>query len=164
MKLIKDQARGSTGRTSNKNFGIPKLAEIIGCSQNAITTIFSWIGIQYETSEGASAIGEIVEYGQDLYEVTVYGNKEGKPTEVVIEVDGPTLMKQSFFYDAVMSQAQVWVPKMKPNDFAAIMKRKFEERGKSADYVEEANENLVFVKYFEQYMKGVKDLPRILSH
>ena len=61
-------------------------------------------------------------------------------------------MKQSFFYDAVMSQAQVWVPKMKPNDFAAIMKRKFEERGKSADYVEEANENLVFVKYFEQYI------------
>jgi hypothetical protein len=32
------------------------------------------------------------------------------------------------------------------------MKRKFEERGKSADYVEEANENLVFVKYFEQYI------------
>lgn len=148
----KRSSKGSTGRTSNKNFGIPKLAEIIGCSQNAITTIFSWIGIQYETSEGASAIGEIVEYGQDLYEVTVYGNKEGKPTEVVIEVDGPTLMKQSFFYDAVMSQAQVWVPKMKPNDFAAIMKRKFEERGKSADYVEEANENLVFVKYFEQYI------------
>jgi hypothetical protein len=67
--------------------------------------------------------------------------------QIWLEIHGER-PEQSFFYDAVMSQAQVWVPKMKPNDFAAIMKRKFEERGKSADYVEEANENLVFVKLF----------------
>jgi hypothetical protein len=73
--------------------------------------------------------------------------------EKEIIVDGPTLMNQKAFYDAVISKASVWIPKMKPTDFETIMRRKYENRTQSKNYVEEANEDLVFVKYFTQYIK-----------
>ena len=42
---------------------------------------------------------------------------------------------------------------MKPGDFETIMRKKYENRTQSKNYVEEANEDLVFVKYFTQYIK-----------
>ncbi len=62
-------------------------------------------------------------------------------------------MNQKAFYDAVISKASVWIPKMKAADFETIMRKKFENRTQSKDYVEEANEDLVFIKYFSQYIK-----------
>ena len=41
---------------------------------------------------------------------------------------------------------------MKKNDFDKIMKIKFDARSYSDDYVEEAAEDMKFVKYFEQYL------------
>ena len=61
-------------------------------------------------------------------------------------------MKQIPFYDEVMKQAAVWVPKMKPVDFDKVMKMKFEARSTSDEYVEEAAEDMVFIKHFGQYI------------
>jgi hypothetical protein len=52
-----------------------------------------------------------------------------------------------------MSQASVWIPKMKVSDFETIMMQKFENRTKSIHYVKEANKELVFIKYFKHYIK-----------
>ena len=65
-------------------------------------------------------------------------------------------MNQKAFYDAVMSQSQVWIPKMKAADFETIMRMKFETRKKSEHYEKEANEDLVFVKHFTNYIKQEK--------
>jgi len=61
-------------------------------------------------------------------------------------------MNQKLFYDEIIKQAGVWVPKIKPAKFEEIMMLKYEARTKSKDYVEEANEDLVFKKYFSQYI------------
>ena len=42
---------------------------------------------------------------------------------------------------------------MKGPEFERIMMQKFNNRTQSKDYVEEANEDLVFIKYFAQYIK-----------
>jgi hypothetical protein len=76
--------------------------------------------------------------------------------EKEILVDGPTLMKQQLFYDQVISQASVWIPKMKPSDFEIIMRKKYEVRTQSKDYVEEANKDLIFIKHFKNYIRQVK--------
>ena len=54
-----------------------KLAEIIGCSAKAVAEIFSWIGVGYETVQGAGVVGEILEYGEDRYFVQINTVKEG---------------------------------------------------------------------------------------
>ena len=144
--------KGTSGRKANKNYGMFKLAEIIGCSTKAVAEIFSWIGVGYETVQGSGVIGEILEYGEDRYFVQINAIKEGKPQKIQITVNGPTLMKQGPFYDAVIQQAQVWVPRMKKTDFDKIMKMKFDARSYSDDYVEEAKEDMKFIKYFEQYI------------
>ena len=45
---------------------------------------------------------------------------------------------------------------MKPADFEEIMRRKYEAREKSKDYVEDAEEDLRFVKYFKNYISEQK--------
>ena len=150
--------KGSTTRKSKKPFGMPKLAEIIECRIESVATIFSWIGVQdkalVEVKQIADdSIGDIVEYGQDRYKIRVSGNLEGVAFTKTITVDGPTLMNQGKFYDAVIIQAEVWLPKMKAAQFEEIMKMKFESRTKSKDYVEEANESFVFKKHFINYIK-----------
>ena len=150
--------KGSTTRKSKKPFGMPKLAEVIECRTDSIATIFSWIGVQdkslVEVKQIADdSIGEIVEYGQDRYKIKVTGKLEKEPFTKTIIVDGPTLMNQAKFYDAVVTQAQVWLPKMKAAQFEEIMRMNFESRTKSKDYVDEANNNLVFKKYFTNYIK-----------
>jgi len=144
--------KGTTGKDAQKNFGIPKLAEIIGCTPKIISELFSWVGVGYEVIQNAAVIGEILEYGQDRYLVQVNAIVEGKPKKIEIIVNGPTLMKQIPFYDEVMKQAAVWVPKMKPVDFDKVMKMKFEARSTSDEYVEEAAEDMVFIKHFGQYI------------
>jgi hypothetical protein len=81
---------------------------------------------------------------------------QGEAVEKTITVDGPTLRNKKLFYDAVISKASVWIPEMKPADFEEIMRRKYEAREKSKDYVEDAEEDLRFVKYFKNYISEQK--------
>ena len=136
---------------------MPKLAEIVGCSTKTISTLFSWIGIKEATTEEAKeSIGEITEYGSDRYFVKVNAVVQGQPVEKIITVDGPTLRNKKLFYDAVISKASVWIPEMKPTDFEEIMRRKYEAREKSKDYVEDAEEDLRFIKHFKNYITEEK--------
>ena len=45
---------------------------------------------------------------------------------------------------------------MKPADFEEIMRRKYEAREKSNNYVEEAEEDLRFIKHFKNYISEEK--------
>jgi len=151
----KRKFKGTTVKKTSKKFGLPKLAEIVGCSTKAISEIFSWVGTQQAVSGeiAQECIGDIVEYGQDRYVIEVTGKLENEIIKKDIIIPGPTLMNQKLFYDAVMSQASVWIPKMTILEFEKIMMLKFESRTKSKDYVDEANPDLVFKKYFKHYIK-----------
>jgi|TARA_R100001163_G_C5062758_1_gene199889 hypothetical protein len=154
----KRMSKGTSGKKANKNLGIPKLAEIIGCSNNAVSEIFSWVGVKHIAGKeiAQESIGDIIEYGSDRYLINVNAIVEGEIQEKRITVDGPTLMNQKLFYDAIITQASVWVPKMKPADFEIIMRKKYEKRTRSADYVKEAAEDYRFIKHFKNYLKEVK--------
>ena len=150
--------KGTTGKKSKRKFGIPKLSELIGCTPPAIAHLFDWVGAKDSGSSdrkeiAQQCIGDIIEYGQDRYIIKVTGKLEGKVIEKNIIIPGPTLMNQKLFYDAVMSQGSVWIPKMPVVEFETIMLQKFESRTKSKYYVEEANKDLVFKKYFKHYIK-----------
>ena len=132
----KRRTKGTSSKKAKRKFGMPKLAEIIGCSTKTISTLFNWIGIKEATTEEArESIGEITEYGSDRYFVKVNAVVQGQPVEKIITVDGPTLRNKKLFYDAVISKASVWIPEMKPADFEEIMRRKYAARDKSKDYV-----------------------------
>jgi hypothetical protein len=45
---------------------------------------------------------------------------------------------------------------MKPSDFEVIMRKKYEKRTRSDDYVKEAAEDYRFIKHFKNYLKEVK--------
>ena len=47
MKQKKRKSKGSSGKKANRNLGLPKLAEIIGCSTRAVAELFSWVGVEY---------------------------------------------------------------------------------------------------------------------
>ena len=156
-EVEKRKAKGTSSKKAKRKFGMPKLAEIIGCSTKTVSTLFSWIGIKEATTEEAKeSIGEITEYGSDRYFVKVNAVVQGQPVEKTITVDGPTLRNKKLFYDAVISKASVWIPEMKPKDFEEIMRRKYEAREKSKDYVEDAEEDLRFVKHFKNYITEEK--------
>jgi hypothetical protein len=149
--------KGTTVKKAQRKFGMPKLAEIVGCETRTIATLFSWIGIKEAASEEAQeSIGEIVEYGSDRYFVTVNSVVEGNSVEKRITVDGPTLRNKKLFYDAVISKASVWIPEMKQNEFDQIMRLKYESRSKSDEYVEEAQEDNRFIKNFKNYISEEK--------
>ena len=152
------KSKGTTGRGANRNFGMPKLAEILECSVKTIAHLFSWVGAEDKSLADVKviadeAIGDIIEFGHDRYKIPVLGKLEGQPFKKIIRVDGPTLMNKKAFYDEVMAQAQVWIPQMKKDDFDVIMQMKFHARTKSEDYVEEANEDRIFIKHFMNYIK-----------
>ena len=151
----KRKSKGTTGKKAGRKFGLPKLAEIIGCSTKAISEIFNWVGTQQAVSEeiAQECIGDVIEYGQDRYIINVTGKLEGVTIKKDIIIDGPTLRNKRLFYDAVMSQASVWIPEMPVKEFETIMMQKFETRTKSIHYVKEASEELVFIKYFKHYIK-----------
>ena len=152
----KRNLKGSSGQRANRKLGMPKLAEIIGCSKRTIAELFSWVGVEYAAGGeiAQEAVGDIIEYGHDRYIVKINAFVEGVLKEKEIRVDGPTLMNQKAFYDAVIIQASVWIPKMKPTDFETIMRKKYENRTQSKNYDEDSNEDLVFIKYFSQYIKN----------
>jgi len=153
----KRRTKGTSSKKAKRKFGMPKLAEIIGCSTKTISTLFSWIGIKEATTEEAKeSIGDIIEYGSDRYFVKINAVVQGQPVEKIITVDGPTLRNKKLFYDAVIRQASVWIPEMTPKDFEEIMRRKYEAREKSKDYVEDAEEDLRFVKHFKNYISEEK--------
>jgi hypothetical protein len=153
----KRKKKGTSHKKANRKFGMPKLAEIIGCSTKTIATIFSWIGVQEATSEEAKqSIGQIIEYGSNRYYVKINAVVQGEAVEKTIIVDGPTLRNKKLFYDAVISKASVWIPEMKAADFEEIMRRKYEARQKSDKYVAEAEENNKFVKHFKNYISEEK--------
>ena len=147
--------KGTSGKKANRNLGLPKLAEIIGCSPRAVAELFSWVGVEYAAGKeiAQEAVGDIIEFGHDRYIVKINAFVDGVLKKKEIRVDGPTLMNQKAFYDEVIKQASVWIPKMKGPEFDKIMMQKFNNRTQSEDYVEEANEDLVFIKYFSQYIK-----------
>ena len=152
-----DRARkGTSGKKANRNLGMPKLAEIIGCSTRTVAELFNWVGVEYAASGeiAQEAVGDIIEYGHDRYIVKINAFVDGVLKEKEIRVDGPTLMNQKAFYDAVIIKASVWIPKMKPTDFETIMRKKYENRTQSENYDEDSNEDLVFIKYFSQYIKN----------
>jgi len=156
-EVEKRKAKGTSSKKAKRKFGMPKLAEIIGCSTKTVSTLFSWIGIKEATTEEAKeSIGDITEYGSDRYFVKINAVVQGKPVEKTITVDGPTLRNKKLFYDAVISKASVWIPEMKVTDFEEIMRRKYEAREKSKDYVEDAEEDLRFVKHFKNYITEEK--------
>jgi hypothetical protein len=151
----KRNSKGSSGKKATKNLGLPKLADIIECSTRTVAELFSWIGVEYAAGKeiAQESIGDIIEFGHDRYLVKVNASINGVLAEKKIRVDGPTLMNQKAFYDEVIKQASVWIPKMKPADFEIIMRKKYENRTPSEDYDEEASEDLVFIKHFSQYIK-----------
>ena len=148
--------KGTSGKKANRNLGMPKLAEIIGCSTRTVAELFNWVGVEYAASGeiAQEAVGDIIEYGHDRYIVKINAFVDGVLKEKEIRVDGPTLMNQKAFYDAVIIKASVWIPKMKPTDFETIMRKKYENRTQSENYDEDSNEDLVFIKYFSQYIKN----------
>ena len=128
-EAVKRKRKGTTHKKASRKFGMPKLAEVIGCSTKTIATIFSWIGVQEATSEEAKqSIGQIIEYGSDRYFVKINAVVQGEAVEKTITVDGPTLRNKKLFYDSVISKASVWIPEMKATDFEEIMRRKYEAR------------------------------------
>ena len=153
--------KGTSTRNSKRQFGMPKIAEILECKKQSVAHIFGWIGAEdkalAEVKEIADeSVGDIIQYGQNRYKIDVKGTLQGTSFTKTIIVDGQTLMNQKAFYDAVISQAQVWIPKMKSNQFEEIMLLKFVSRIKSKHYVSEADGNLVFKKYFNNYINRVK--------
>jgi len=143
--------KGTSGKKAQRNFGIPKLAEIMGCTTKTVSELFSWIGIGYETIEDTNIIGNIIEYGEDRYFVEIKKIEEGKSKIIKITVKGGEL-KQKPFGDAVMKQAKIWLIRIKDNIFNDMMRKKFNARTESEDYVEEAAEDMKFIKYFKQYI------------
>ena len=148
--------KGTSGKKANRNLGMPKLAEIIGCSTRTVAELFNWVGVEYAASGeiAQEAVGDIIEYGHDRYVIKINAFVDGLLKEKEIRVDGPTLRNQKSFYDAVIIQASVWIPMMKPTDFEIIMRKKYENRTQSENYDEDSNEDLVFIKYFSQYIKN----------
>jgi len=152
------KSKGTTARKAKRIFGMPKIAEILECEVKTIAHLFSWVGAQDKSLADVKiiadeSIGDIIEYGHDRYLVPVRGIFQGKPFTKIIKVNGATLMTKKTFYDAAIEKGQAWLPDLKNKEFDAIMQMKFNGRTKSEDYVEEANEDLVFIKYFTNYIK-----------
>ena len=143
--------KGTSGKKAQRNFGIPKLAEIIGCTTKTVSELLSWIGVGYEIVQDNSIIGNIIEYGEDRYFVEIKKIVNGEPKIKKIIVKGAEL-KQAPFHAAVMKQAQIWLIKIKDHIFNDMMRKKFNARTQSEDYVEEAAEDMKFIKYFKQYI------------
>ena len=155
------QNKGSSTRNSKRQFGMPKMAEILECKKQSVARIFGWIGAEdkdlAEVKEIADeSIGDIIQYGANRFKIDVKGVLQGTSFTKTIIVDGQTLMNQKAFYDAVISQAQVWIPKMTAKQYEEIMKMKFASRSQSKDWDEEADGNMTFKKYFNNYINKVK--------
>ena len=155
----KRNQKGTTGRTANKIYGIPRLAEILNVSKKDVADLFKWIGVSQNGEEISAMdehIGDIVEYGSDRYFVTIYAVEEDKKVEKPVTVKGPELMKKNLFYDEVMRQVAVFLPYMKEAKFIEMMKAKFEARTKALDYDPESSEDVRFIGWFDSFIEKNK--------
>ncbi len=91
--------KGTSGKKANRNLGLPKLADIIGCSKPAVAELFSWVGVEYAAGGeiAQESVGDIIEYGQDRYLVKSKCICRWCIKEKEIIVDGPTLDESKSF-------------------------------------------------------------------
>ena len=134
--------------------------------QDTVTEIlqglFNWIGLfQSMTTLQVSqdTIEKIEEYGANRYNVylNVPEKEGGWLQRKRFGLTGPSLMNPKLFYDLAMSQAKVWLPRMKAKEFEEMMMAKFYVRKFSKDYVKEAEDREQFKRIFLDYLdiKGV---------
>tara|TARA_R110002020_G_scaffold2109_1_gene9588 strand:+ start:312 stop:1766 length:1455 start_codon:yes stop_codon:yes gene_type:complete len=157
---VKERSKkGTTTRKTDKKFGVNKLHELTGYSHRNIQGLFNWIGIfeSITTQVSNDTIEKIEEYGADRYYVHLNVPEKDQTIKRKIWIDGASLMNPKLFYDVAISQAKVWLPRMKAKEFEEMMMSKFYAREKSKDYVEEAESDSQFKRMFLDYLdiKGV---------
>ena len=99
----------------------------------------------------------IEEYGADRYNVYLNVPEKEEMIQRKVWIDGASLMNPKLFYDLAMSQAKVWLPRMKAVEFEKMMMAKFYARKFSKNYVKEAEDKEQFKRIFLDYLdvKGV---------
>jgi len=151
--------KGTTTRTTDRKFGVNKIHELTGYSHRNIQGLFNWIGLfqNITTQVSQDTIDFIEEYGANRYNVYLNVPEKEEMVQRKIWIDGPSLMNPKLFYDLAMSQAKVWLPRMKAKEFEEMMMAKFYVRKFSKDYVKEAEDREQFKRIFLDYLdiKGV---------
>ena len=155
----KRRTKGTTTRTTDRKFGVNKIHELTGYSHRNIQGLFNWIGLfqNITTQVSQDTIDFIEEYGANRYNVYLNVPEKEEMVQRKIWIDGPSLMNPKLFYDLAMSQAKVWLPRMKAKEFEEMMMAKFYVRKFSKDYVKEAEDREQFKRIFLDYLdiKGV---------
>ena len=155
----KRRTKGTTTRTTDRKFGVNKIHELTGYSHRNIQGLFNWIGLfqNITTQVSQDTIDFIEEYGANRYNVYLNVPEKEEMVQRKIWIDGPSLMNPKLFYDLAMSQAKVWLPRMKAKEFEEMMMAKFYVRKFSKDYVKEAEDKEQFKRIFLDYLdiKGV---------
>ena len=157
---VKERSKkGTTTRTTERKFGVNKIHELTGYSHRNIQGLFNWIGVfqNITTQVSQDTIDFIEEYGADRYNVYLNVLEKGEMVQRKVWIDGASLMNPKLFYDLAMSQAKVWLPRMKAKEFEEMMMAKFHARKFSKDYVKEAEDREQFKRIFLDYLdiKGV---------
>ena len=157
---VKERSKkGTTTRTTDRKFGVNKIHELTGYSHRNIQGLFNWIGLfqNITTQVSQDTIDFIEEYGANRYNVYLNVPEKEEMVQRKIWIDGPSLMNPKIFYDLAMSQAKVWLPRMKAKEFEEMMMAKFYVRKFSKDYVKEAEDREQFKRIFLDYLdiKGV---------
>jgi len=151
--------KGTTTRTTDRKFGVNKIHELTGYSHRNIQGLFNWIGLfqNITTQVSQDTIDFIEEYGANRYNVYLNVPEKEEMVQRKIWIDGASLMNPKLFYDLAMSQAKVWLPRMKAKEFEEMMMAKFYARKFSKDYVKEAEDREQFKRIFLDYLdiKGV---------
>ena len=151
--------KGTTTRTTDRKFGVNKIHELTGYSHRNIQGLFNWIGLfqNITTQVSQDTIDFIEEYGANRYNVYLNVPEKEEMVQRKIWIDGPSLMNPKLFYDLAMSQAKVWLPRMKAVEFEKMMMAKFYARKFSKNYVKEAEDKEQFKRIFLDYLdvKGV---------
>ena len=151
--------KGTTTRKTDRKFGVNKIHELTGYSHRNIQGLFNWIGIFESITNQVSqdTIDFIEEYGADRYNVYLNVPEKEEMIQRKVWIDGASLMNPKIFYDLAMSQAKVWLPRMKAIDFEKMMMTKFYARKFSKNYVKEAEDKEQFKRIFLDYLdvKGV---------
>ena len=151
--------KGTTTRKTDRKFGVNKIHELTGYSHRNIQGLFNWIGIFESITSQVSqdTIDFIEEYGADRYNVYLNVPEKEEMIQRKVWIDGASLMNPKLFYDLAMSQAKVWLPRMKAVEFEKMMMAKFYARKFSKNYVKEAEDKEQFKRIFLDYLdvKGV---------
>jgi hypothetical protein len=167
---VKERSKkGTTTRTTDRKFGVNKIHELTGYGHKNIQALFNWIGLfqNITTQVSQDTIDFIEEYGANRYNVYLNVPEKEEIIQKKIWIDGASLMNPKIFYDLAMSQAKVWLPRMKSKEFEEMMMAKFYARKFSKDYVKEAEDKEQFKRIFLDYLdlKGVySDKEQLFVH